>query len=211
MAENEPIALEALRHEVDRMLYAGESRAHVLSRLAAVARRAAEGSDDWLFAVRMLAVLGAGENPWKASLLARRVLAHVPHAGDVWGALGLAQSILGNFAYAARCYERALTVHATSGSKPLDSLRATLHHNLGHLYDVALDRPGDAVPHLSSALSIATRARLARTAREEIAASLAHALARSGDATRAREVLGRAIRPSRRSAHAELMAFIERS
>lgn len=204
MAEHEPIALEALRHDVERMLYAGESRAHVLARLAEVARRSSEGSEDWLFAVRTLALVGASENPWKASLLARRVIAHVPNATDAWGALGLAQSLVGNHAYAARCYQRAV---ALEGGVP--HAQPNILHNLGHLYDVALDQPADAVPLLSTALVRATKLGLRRGVREEIAASLAHALARSGRRARAREVLLAALRPSRRAAHAELFAFID--
>lgn len=206
MAEHEPIALEALRHDVERMLYAGESRAHVLARLAAVARASAEGSEDWLFAVRTLAVVGASLNPWKASLLARRVIAHAPNATDAWGALGLAQSLVGNHAYAARCYQRAVALEGG-----VRRAQPTILHNLGHLYDVALGRPRDAVPLLSAALVRAKKTGVHRGAREEIAASLAHALARSGDRTRARDVLLAALRPSRRAAHAELLAFIDGS
>lgn len=207
MADHEPVALEALRHDVDRMLWAGESRAHVLARLAAVARSSAEGSEDWLFAVGTLAVVGAPTNPWKASLLARRVIALVPGASDAWGALGLAQSLLGNHVYAARCYQRAI---ALEGGRA--SAQPSLLHNLGHLYDAVLDRPLDAVPLLTDALAGARRARLPRSTREEIAASLAHAVARAGDPARAREILDTGLSPRRRAAHAALYAFLaERS
>lgn len=203
MADQEPIALEALRHDVDRMLWAGESRAHVLARLAAVARSSPEGSDDWLFAVGTMAVVGAGTNPWKASLLARRVIALVPGASDAWGALGLAQSLLGNHLYAARCYQRAI---ALEGGRA--TAQPSLLHNLGHLYDAVLDRPAEAIPLLTDALAAAKRARLPRATREEMAASLAHAVARGGEARRAREILDAELSPARRSAHADLYAFI---
>lgn len=203
MADHEPIALEALRHDVDRMLYAGESRAHVLARLAAVARTTAEGSDDWIFAVRTMAVVGAPENPWKASLLARRVIALVPGASDAWGALGLAQSLVGNERFAARCYQRAI---ALEGGRA--SAQPSLLHNLGHLYDVVLGRPDDAVPLLQDALAAATRMRMPRKLREEIAASLVHAVARAGDPTRARAILDREVAPKRRKSRADLYAFV---
>jgi tetratricopeptide (TPR) repeat protein len=209
MAGNGPCALDALREEIERMLYAGESRPHVLARLADVARRSEEASADWLFAVRTLATLGASENPWKASLLARRVIAHAPHAADAWAALGLAQSILGNLGYAVHCYERAvgLVQHASTEARRDEP---TLLHNLGHLYDVALDRPRDAVPLLSTALDLAVIAKLPRATREEIAASLAHALARAGERGKARDVFAREIRSARRPAYAELSAFLQR-
>jgi len=106
------------------------------------------------------------------------VLTHRPSDDGAWAVLGLAQSLLANYRYAAHAYERAL---ALTPDNPWYA------HNLGHLYDVALDRPADALPLLS-------RATFAQPAEADIAASYAHALARCGKVTMAKRILRRAIR-----------------
>ncbi len=106
------------------------------------------------------------------------MIAHRPDDDGAWAVLGLAQSLLANYRYAARAYERAL---ALTPDNPWYA------HNLGHLYDVALDRPADALPLLA-------RATFAQPAEADIAASYAHALARCGKVTMAKRVLRRAIR-----------------
>jgi hypothetical protein len=88
----------------------------------------------------------------------------------------------------ARAYERAL---ALAPDNPWYA------HNLGHLYDVALNRPVDALPLLAQATQ-------AQTGEADIAASYAHALARCGKIVLARRVLKRAIR---RGATADQMAL----
>ena len=100
--------------------------------------------------------------------MARRALRpprarRAPADDGAWAVLGLAQSLLGNYRYAARAYERAL---ALAPNNPWYA------HNLGHLYDVALDRPQDALPLLAQATA-------AQPGEADIAASYAHALARS--------------------------------
>jgi tetratricopeptide (TPR) repeat protein len=160
----------------------------VLPLLARLARAAAPESEAWIFAHRHLAELGVEHDPWRDALFARRVLARCPDDDGAWAVLGLAQSLLGHYRYAARAYERALAL------VPENPWYA---HNLGHLYDVALDRPADALPLLS-------RATFAETGEADIAASYAHALARCGKLSIAKRILKRAIR---RGATADQMAL----
>lgn len=170
--------LDRLRRDVDRGLRAKADPEELLPLLARLARASQPGSDTWLFAHRYLAELGVEREPWRAALFARRVLERCPDDDGAWAVLGLAQSLLGNYRYAARAYERALAI------APGNPWYA---HNLGHLYDVALNRPDDALPLLSQATE-------AQTGEADIAASYAHALARCGKLAMAKRVLKRAIR-----------------
>jgi Flp pilus assembly protein TadD len=178
MARSAPGEVDRLRREVERALHASLDAETVLPLLARLARAAAPESDAWIYAHRHLAELGVEHDPWRAALFARRVVTHRPDDDGAWAVLGLAQSLLGHFRYAARAYERAL---ALAPDNPWYA------HNLGHLYDVALERPADALPLLS-------RATFAQPGEADIAASYAHALARCGKVTMARRILRRAIR-----------------
>jgi tetratricopeptide (TPR) repeat protein len=211
--------VDRMRREVERALFelraaaepkAGESRAgdvkatarrssepgdtsRLLPMLARLARLAPERSDAWIFAHRHLAELAVERDPWRASLFARRVVALEPADDGAWAVLGLAQSLLGHHRFAARAYERALSI------APHNPWYA---HNLGHLYDVALDRPEDALPLLA-------RATEAETGENEIAASYAHALARCGQVVLAKRVLKRAIRHGATAEQASLWRWLE--
>src|SRR6185369_16666951 len=134
--------VERIRREVDRALRDRLDPEDILPLLARLARAAAPESEAWIYAHRHLAELGVEHDPWRASLFARRVLSLRPEDDGAWAVLGLAQSLLGNYRYAARAYERALSL---SPDNPWYA------HNLGHLYDVALGRPADALPLLSRA------------------------------------------------------------
>jgi Flp pilus assembly protein TadD len=94
-----------------------------------------------------------------------------------WAVLGIAHTLLGNYQCAKRAYVRAL---ALVPGCPWYS------HNLGHLIDVALDRPREALVHLAAAYR-------AEPGETEVAASFAHALARAGRVSQARKVLRRAL------------------
>lgn len=170
--------MDRLRREVERALRDQQGPEEILPLLARLARAAAPESDAWIFAHRHLAEIGVEHDPWRASIFARRVLALCPDDDGAWAVLGLAQSLLGNYRYAARAYERALSL------VPENPWYA---HNLGHLYDVALDRPVDALPLLAQATE-------AETGEADIAASYAHALARCGKLAAAKRILKRAIR-----------------
>jgi predicted Zn-dependent protease len=60
-------------------------------------------------------------------------------------------------------------------------------HNLGHVLDVALNRPHDALAHLE-------RAHRDLPEESEIASSYAHALLRSGQLDKARKLLALAVK-----------------
>src|ERR1700679_2666427 len=188
MARSAPGEIDRLRREVERALRENLEPEDILPLLARLARGADPDSDAWLYAHRHLAEIGVEHDPWRAALFARRVLARRGDDDGAWAVLGLAHSLLGNYRAAARAYERALAL------TPQNPWYA---HNLGHLYDVALDRPADALPLLA-------RATLAEPEEAEIAASYAHALARSGQIASAKRVLKRAIR---RGATADQMAL----
>src|SRR3954470_12333449 len=178
MARGASDDIDRLRREVERALREQVAPEEILPLLARLARAAAPESEAWIYAHRHLAEIGVEHHPWRASIFARRVLGLRPEDDGAWAVLGLAQSLLGHYRYAARAYERALSL------VPENPWYA---HNLGHLYDVALDRPHDALPLLAQATE-------AETGEADIAASYAHALARCGKLSSAKRVLKRAIR-----------------
>lgn len=178
MARSVPGEVDRLRREVEDALSGEFDAETILPLLAQLARAADPESDEWIFAHRHLAEIGVEHDPWRAALFARRVLQRRRDDDGAWAVLGLALSLLANYRAAARAYERAIAI------APKNPWYA---HNLGHLYDVALDRPDDALPLLA-------RANLAQPEEADIAASYAHALARAGKVTAAKRILKRAIR-----------------
>ena len=179
-----------LRQDVEWALESALDPGDVLPLLRRLARTAPESSDDSAFAHRQLAELLVERDSWRATLHARHVLATLPDDERAWAALALAQTLLGNYRYAANAYRRALK------AAPDNPWYA---HNLGHLLDVALDRPNEAVEWLRAAFA-GSRNRAAPNA--EIAASFAHALvrARQNERERDRDEARRLARA--RSAHA---------
>ena len=173
-----PGEVDQLRHDVERALRDNLDAEEVLPLLGRLARAAEPESEAWIFAHRHLAEIAVEHDPWRAALFARRVIARCPDDDGAWAVLGLSQSLLGHHRFASRAYERAL---ALAPDNPWYA------HNLGHLYDVGLDRPVDALPLLE-------RATLAQPEEADIAASYAHALARCGRLALAKRVLRRAIR-----------------
>jgi Flp pilus assembly protein TadD len=137
---------------------------------------APEGSDSLVFAKYQLARRLIAEQPWRAARLAREVLADT-ESDAVWGTLGMAHTVLGNFRSAYRAHSQALVLAPGEPSHL---------HNLGHLLDVAFGRPKDALPYLRGACQCAPD-------EPELASSYAHALVRLGLTDRARQVLGRAL------------------
>lgn len=97
---------------------------------------------------------------------------------QTWATLGIAQSLLGNFRAARAAYRRGLQLAPAS---------VCCLHNLGHLLDIAFERPREALRYLRAA-------HLAEPDEPEIAASLAHALGRTGQLEQARRLLARALR-----------------
>jgi tetratricopeptide (TPR) repeat protein len=158
-----------------------------------LARTAAPGSDESVFAHRHLAELIAGRHPWRAALYARRVVSERPDDDRAWAVLALCQTLLGNYRYAAASYQRAL---ACAPKNPWYA------HNLGHLLDVALRRPNEALFWLKTAAAGAPN-------HSEIATSLAHALACAGKIGEAKKVLARAMKRSASREQAALWRWLE--
>ncbi|MCA9533737.1 MAG: tetratricopeptide repeat protein [Myxococcales bacterium] len=165
MSERGQPTIRDLQQRAERALEAGR-RAEIERTLIELAREAPVGSEAALFAHRHLAELHLEDNPWRAALHLRRAIdAGHPRHGDVLHALmGLCQALLGNYAYAARCYRRALSFAPGT---------PWYHHNLGHLLDVGLDDLVGAEHHLRVAYE-------QEPMHDEVVASLAHCLARRG-------------------------------
>ncbi|HMR06989.1 MAG TPA: tetratricopeptide repeat protein [Polyangiaceae bacterium] len=138
--------------------------------------KAAAGTPDWRFAAQQLAEQHLASAPWKAALHARALLAH-GESDPAWAVLGLAHAKMGHVRAAARAFRRALSLAPGCGSYA---------HNLGHMLDVGLGRPQDALPHLA-------RAAACMPDEPEVIASYAHALLRTGQAERAEGVLRRGL------------------
>lgn len=140
----------------------------------------AAASDDpatTVLATRHLAEALISVNAWRAAKLARDVIASTPDDGRAWGILGLAYTALGQYRSALKAQRRAFALAPDCASTA---------HNLGHLLDVAFDRPAAALGPLACAFE-------ALPGEPELAASYAHALARVGRGEEARKVLAEAL------------------
>jgi Flp pilus assembly protein TadD len=169
--------VDTLRRNVEWALRNALKAEEVLPMLAKLARSAEPESDAWVLAHRHLAELAVDRDPWRSAIFARRVVKVDPDDDGAWAVLGLAQTLLGNYRYAVTSYRRAI---ALSPQNPWYA------HNLGHLLDVALGRPADAVNLLAEAYKHEPN-------EGEIAASYAHALARTGRLALAKKVLKRVV------------------
>jgi tetratricopeptide (TPR) repeat protein len=167
-----------LRRDVEWALRRALDPSDVLPLLHRLARTAPEGSDESVFAHRQLAELLVERHPWRAALHARRALRARPDDDRACAVLALCQTMLGNYRFAVTAYHRALMC------APKNPWYA---HNLGHLLDVALARPGDALFWLRTAYAGAGH-------NSEIVSSFAHALARAGKLGEAKRVLARAMK-----------------
>jgi len=180
------LAEQALRQSRRR-----EDAARWLERLLGAAP---DGSDDALFAHRHLAELRLEGEPWVAALHLRKVLAEQPDDDVGHALMGLCQALLGNFRASVGAYRRALRVAPTN---------PWYHHNMGHLLDVALGKPGDAVEHLRTAHRLEPE-------EDEITASLSHCLARLGHREEARSMAQDAVRLAPRNPeHRSLLDWID--
>jgi Flp pilus assembly protein TadD len=110
-----------------------------------------------------------------------------------WAVLGLAQTLLGNYRSAIANYRRAT---ALSPRNPW------YLHNLGHLLDVAVDRPREALSLLADAHDMEPKER-------EICASYAHALARTGQLALAKRVMRKVVARGPTDEHLELWRWLE--
>jgi hypothetical protein len=188
-----------LRRDVESALRRALDPSDVLPMLHRLARTAAPGSEERVFAHRQLAELLAEKNPWRAAIYARRVIAERPDDDRGWALLGLSQTLLGHYKFAVTAYQKAL---ACAPRNPWYA------HNLGHLLDVALDRASDAIEWLQAAYAEA--ADLGNSASGDIAASFAHALARAGKVSEAKKVLLGAMKGGASREHTALLQWLER-
>ncbi len=162
-----------LQRDLSRLLGRPVRSADLLPTLEHLARTASDPAAA-SFAAGCLAELLADSDPWAASLHAKRLLAREPDDARAWAALALAQVHLGNFRYAARCYGEAAA---------RDQANPWYVHNLGHLTDIALNAPEEALPYLARAVSLAPD-------KIDLIASYAHALGRCGKQEEAQSLLG---------------------
>ncbi len=184
---------QELRQDAEWALKRALDAGDVLPLLHRLARTAPAGSEESLFAHRQLAELVAERHPWRAALYARRVIAFRPEDERAWAILALCQTMLGHYRCAVSAYRHAL---AAAPKNPWYA------HNLGHLLDVALERPAEALVWLRVAYALAGWS-------AEISLSFAHALARCGELDEAKVVLAKAMEAGATREQAALMAWLE--
>jgi len=172
MASPEETQEERLERRLEQALRAGRSKSFLLPQLEKLASMAAVGSRAYCFANRTLAELLVEQAPWRAALHARRVVLASPDDEPAHALLGLALAVQGNYRAAIASYRRAL---ALSPSNPWYA------HNVGHLLDIALDKPRDGLAFLRAAHREAPD-------QDDVTSSLAHCLARCGARAEALEL-----------------------
>jgi tetratricopeptide (TPR) repeat protein len=189
-------AVDQLRRRVEHAIASDQGRRVIVPLLEKLASTALEGSPASIFAHRHLAEYRVEDHPWRALLSLRKVVVATPDDDVVHALMGLAQALLSNFRAAVEAYRRALAIAPRN---------PWYHHNLGHLLDVALDRPDQALKHLEQAH------RGTSAGDPEIAASLAHCLARLGKLEQARTLAQQASQAAPRNVeHKRLLEWIER-
>jgi tetratricopeptide (TPR) repeat protein len=184
-------AVERLVSDVSWAISRGLPKRDLIAMLRRLIATATRGSPEQAFAKLELSELIVGDEPFRAARLALDVLKESPEP-RAFGVLGIAHSVLGNFRAARRAYEQALA---------LDPDHPAYRHNLGHLLDVALDRPRDALRHFAVA-------RRARPHEPAIVSSEAHALARSGQSARGVSLLVQVLGWSAEEAEARVAEWI---
>jgi Flp pilus assembly protein TadD len=194
MGRAESDDVTTLRRNVEWALRNTLNTEDVLPMLAKLARSAEPESDAWVLAHRHLAELAVDRDPWRSAIFARRVVKVDPDDDGAWAVLGLAQTLLGNYRSAVTAYRKALSL------SPQNPWYA---HNLGHLLDIALGQPDEAIVLLAEAHR--------REPKEnEIAASYAHALARAGKLSLAKRVLRPVVQSGATAEQMILWRWVER-
>jgi tetratricopeptide (TPR) repeat protein len=187
--------IETLRRRAERAMDEGLDRSVVEPILERLLRATSENDPSRLFAHRHLAELCLEENPWRAAIHLRKVIAARANDDVAHSLMGLAQSLLGNYQSAVASYRRAVAIEPGN---------PWYRHNLGHILDVALDQPRVALPHLELALAEAD------STDHEVFATVAHCLARIGQTGRALTLARAALAAAPRSReHRALLAWIE--
>lgn len=166
------VDVDRLQSDVAWAIEKGLGPRDLVPMLERLRRHAAPGSPTACFADTELAEVLLQTDPWRTASLARQVLIH-QETDRAWALLGLALCVLGHYASAKRAFAKALLLAPGCSSYA---------HNLGHLLDVPLGRPKEALRWLEQAFQ-------ARPFDAEIAASYAHALVRVGRLAEARQAL----------------------
>lgn len=194
MPETMDTRLSRLRERAERALASGRRGGEVLTVLETMTREAPDGSAHALFAHRHLAELQLAGSPWRAALHLRRVIEAGAADDSAYALMGLSQALLGNYRVAVSAYRKAVK---------LAPRNPWYHHNLGHLLDVGLSDSSTALDHLRVAHRI-------EPDEDEIAASLAHCLARLGQLTEARRMADLALtRSPKNREHRALLDWID--
>ena len=165
-------SLECLLDDVAFALREGLGPSDLIPMLERLLELAPAGSDASQFGQLQLAELMIAKQPFRAASLARSV-ARRCSSDRAWGVVGLAMTVLGHYRAAVKAFRRAIS-HSPHHAGHL--------HNLGHVLDIGLGRPRDAVKYLDLAH------RLEPTI-EEISSSLSHALALTGQVRQAVAIL----------------------
>jgi Tfp pilus assembly protein PilF len=176
LTEPQGLELERLQHDVRWAVAKGLGPRALVPMLERLVRQAPPGSVAQHEGMLQLAELLIQTAPWRAALLCRRVTKE--REWDLaFGLLGLAHTVLGHHRAAVRAYRRALVLRPDA---------VAYAHNLGHLLDVAFDKPAQGL-HLLEA------AHRSDPAEPEMAGSYAHALVRLGRPQEALQALRRAL------------------
>ena len=168
MEDNAP-NVERIYTDIEWALCQGRPAGELIPMVERLINEAEPSSPHSTYAKRQLAELIVRREPFRAARLAHEVLKGQPDDDRALAVLGLANLLLRHFKMAERCYRRALAL------VPHCPWYA---HNLGHMLDVALERPYEALPLL--ALS-----RRTLPLDREIAGSYAHGLWACGRDTEA--------------------------
>ena len=187
-------AVETLVSDVSWAISRGLPKRDLVAMLKRLITEAGPGSPEQDFAKLELCELSVGDEPFRSARMALDVLKRGPEP-RAYGVLGIAHSMLGNFRAARRAYEQAVA---------LEPDHPAYRYNLGHLLYVAFERPRDALRHLGVA-------RRARPDEPAIITSEAHALARSGHAARAVELLVQLLKWTEADAQARVTEWLESS
>jgi tetratricopeptide (TPR) repeat protein len=195
MKAKDPSELDRLRARIDDALRRDRPRTEVMPLLERLLASAGDHGELFVYAHRHIAELLIADEPWQAALHLRRVIKAGAADDTAHALMGLCQALLGNFDSAVYQYERALA---------LEPANAWYHHNLGHLLDVALNRPNSAAMHLRWAHE-------AHPMEDEVTASLAHCVARLGQLEQAEALAQEALdlSPDHES-HGSLLTWIKR-
>ena len=189
----QPLQVTELHTQLLRAVAAGRARAFILPRLEQLAELAPKGSEAWQFAEQELAEMQLQQAPWRAALHARRLAVACPR-NDVGHSLyALAQMIQGNHRAAIASYRRAVALRPQN---------PWYLHNLGHLLDVTQNAPREGLSYLRKAHTLLNTD-------IEIAASLIHCLAQTGDRTQALALLEHTHTQHLKIAGANMASLIE--